>query len=395
MKKSTLMVIPSIDRPSMIHQASQAWRSNLLFKGIKTKYLNALEAAFQSATIPAGQIIIKEGEKGNCLYVIERGAVEIQKAGHHIALKTSGEYFGAMSFIDNEVRSADVIAKRDVTVKILSVDRLRDLPYGEVYLKLLQNHLQHQQALLRASNQAIVGEKKAKVELENQNRKAIDFLVTLLLWLIAYQFFVGIVFELSKSIKNAECMNIINPIMMVIFGLGAFFKAFRSDFTFSFYGVNLHNWQQNLREALLFSGVFLVFLVAFKWLLTLYVPGFIGDPVIDWSPMKDYSTTSLIFLYIGYIILVPVQEFIARGVIQSSLAHLLPLKNRISIAIIVANLFFCVSHIHASVSFAIMLFIPGVFWGLMYQRQKSILGVSVSHIIIGVFTLLCLNLLRI
>jgi hypothetical protein len=40
---------------------------------------------------------------------------------------------------------------------------------------------------------------------------------------------------------------------------------------------------------------------------------------------------------------------------------------------------------NVSVSFAFVSFFPGLLWGALFARQKSIVGVSVSHILCGWF----------
>ena len=106
------------------------------------------------------------------------------------------------------------------------------------------------------------------------------------------------------------------------------------------------------------------------------------------SRMSRYSVSTLIIIYVVYSILAPVQEFIARGVIQSSLQKILVGKNKVTLAIILSNLTFSGFHIHMDMKFAILTLVPGIFWGIMYARQDSLLGPSISHIIIGIFALL-------
>ncbi len=61
-----------------------------------------------------GEIIIREGEVGNCMYVVQEGQVEIVREGDgeefHIAMRHQGDFFGEMAIFDREVRSATVRA---------------------------------------------------------------------------------------------------------------------------------------------------------------------------------------------------------------------------------------------------------------------------------------------
>ncbi len=65
-----------------------------------------------------GEDIVRQGEAGNCMYVIQQGAVQVllNKAGEQIcvAVLTEGDFFGEMALFDREVCSATVRACGDV-----------------------------------------------------------------------------------------------------------------------------------------------------------------------------------------------------------------------------------------------------------------------------------------
>ena len=74
-----------------------------------------------------GEIIFKEGEQGNCLYVIQSGKVRITKSDSSgertIAVLENGELFGEMALFDKLPRSATARALGDA--RILSMDKKR------------------------------------------------------------------------------------------------------------------------------------------------------------------------------------------------------------------------------------------------------------------------------
>ncbi len=229
-------------------------------------------------------------------------------------------------------------------------------------------------------------------ERERSNR-AKDFLITLILWLVAYQFLLGFFIEYQPIFKDKSFLDMLNPIMMVMVGVGAICKIYNCVYPISMYGINLNNWKSNLKESMLWTLCFILGLITFKWFLVQFVPYYEGKPVFDFSIMSRFSTQKLIMVYVGYCILAPVQEFVARGVIQGSLEMFLTGKNKVVLAIVLSNLLFGSFHIHYDMKFAMLTLLVGIFWGIMYTRQKSLLGVSLSHIIIGLFTLLCMGLL--
>ena len=71
------------------------------------------------------EIIIKQGEIGNSMYVIQEGQVEVIKESNgqeiQLAVLKAGEFFGEMAVFEKEVRSATVRALG--SARILTIDQ--------------------------------------------------------------------------------------------------------------------------------------------------------------------------------------------------------------------------------------------------------------------------------
>jgi CRP-like cAMP-binding protein len=74
---------------------------------------------------PDGEVIVREGEAGECMYVVQSGEVEVltRRGEHDIPLRVlgPGAIIGEMSLFDREVRSATVRARGEA--RLLTVDR--------------------------------------------------------------------------------------------------------------------------------------------------------------------------------------------------------------------------------------------------------------------------------
>lgn len=73
-----------------------------------------------------GEIIICEGEEGNCMFVIQEGEVEVVILGEdgqeiRLAVRGQGDFFGEMAIFDRDVRSATVRAHGEA--RVLTVDK--------------------------------------------------------------------------------------------------------------------------------------------------------------------------------------------------------------------------------------------------------------------------------
>jgi CRP/FNR family cyclic AMP-dependent transcriptional regulator len=90
-------------------------------------YISRLIGIIKVKHVPAGEYIIREGDLGSEIYIAYSGEVEVRKktrAGDDytvIILRAEDNvFFGEMALIDDERRSATVMAKSDSTFLIIS-----------------------------------------------------------------------------------------------------------------------------------------------------------------------------------------------------------------------------------------------------------------------------------
>jgi CRP-like cAMP-binding protein len=96
-----------------------------------------------------GEIIFREGDPGNELFVIARGRVEIQSGNRLLETLGEGEIFGEMALIDDEPRSATVVALNEVTLAPVSEKQflflVRHTPYFALrVMRVLAERLRRQ-----------------------------------------------------------------------------------------------------------------------------------------------------------------------------------------------------------------------------------------------------------
>lgn len=100
------MKLRSAEDDAIVDALSKApfW-SNLSKQDLKSIAKVSKERKYAS-----GDTIVKKGEGGVGFYLILDGAVEIKSEGTILAKLGPGQFFGEMSLLDNQPRSADVIA---------------------------------------------------------------------------------------------------------------------------------------------------------------------------------------------------------------------------------------------------------------------------------------------
>ena len=95
-----------------------------LFAGLYEEDLERLYRMAETVSIPAGQLVLQEGDPGDALYVVLDGELEITKrqGGQDILLAVSkaGEFLGEMSLLEQTPRSASVRTLRESRLLVIS-----------------------------------------------------------------------------------------------------------------------------------------------------------------------------------------------------------------------------------------------------------------------------------
>ncbi|MEJ2086000.1 MAG: mechanosensitive ion channel family protein, partial [Acidobacteriota bacterium] len=102
-----------------------------IFKVVDESIVRQLAASSNRRLYDAGEPLVSEGESGDSLFVIEKGSVQVVKAGEgaagepiELAVLDEGAFFGEMSLLTGEPRTATVIAKQHCGVLTVSKDAL-------------------------------------------------------------------------------------------------------------------------------------------------------------------------------------------------------------------------------------------------------------------------------
>jgi CRP/FNR family transcriptional regulator, cyclic AMP receptor protein len=109
-----------------------------LFRGISRREFGTLFQSLIVRSYPTGEMLCREGDIGRALFLLETGEVEVVRKTpegglRRVSVLKSGDYFGEMSLIDEQPRTASVVALEPVRAYLLyktEIDKLtREAPH--------------------------------------------------------------------------------------------------------------------------------------------------------------------------------------------------------------------------------------------------------------------------
>jgi serine phosphatase RsbU (regulator of sigma subunit) len=157
-------------------------KSITIFEGMDDALLNEITPILKPRQCVPDEIIIREGEPGEAMFIIKRGAVKVTRADEEddeifISLLPAGSYFGEFSLIDNLTRSASVttveeseifqLDKKDFDILLSKNHNLANIFYRNC---LKETFARFRNALANITfSQHTLREKSAELEIINRD----------------------------------------------------------------------------------------------------------------------------------------------------------------------------------------------------------------------------------
>jgi CRP-like cAMP-binding protein len=359
----------------------------------------ALEQHISIRSFAAGEHVLEEGEANpGRLYAVLEGEAGLCNRAKSVSTGTMAEYetgsrgkheiIGAISFLDGEPFSSGVLAKTPLTLAVLDFSGA-DLSPASRKLKAavvagLRRDLTSE---LRHSIMSHVDSVQNEAEFARYKSAVSRIVVTTLTLLSFYTLLLGLLpqFTMALTVNFA-----ITPFIIAVFaGVMGPVIAY-SGFPPPFFGLQTANWKAALGFSVLASLGFIAAGAVLKLILIHTTQTFASLSLFGVADvrqdMHQVMMSPLYWVAVGlYLILTPLQEFVARCCLQAPLFAFLngTLFWRHVWSILVSNLVFAAAHSHISFTFAVAAFIPGLFWGWIFARTNSLIAASASHFMIG------------
>jgi CRP/FNR family cyclic AMP-dependent transcriptional regulator len=81
-----------------------------LFSGLDDKALKTLIKETREVSYPEGKVIMREGDPSMVFHLVLDGQVEVRKKKRTLVKIGRGQFFGELGLLDDEPRTADVVA---------------------------------------------------------------------------------------------------------------------------------------------------------------------------------------------------------------------------------------------------------------------------------------------
>ncbi len=90
-----------------------------LFAACTTKDLKLVAKRAEDISVPAGKVLVSEGDTGTEFFVILEGEAKVTRHGQEVAKLAPGAFFGDLALLDRAPRNAAVVAETDVELAVL------------------------------------------------------------------------------------------------------------------------------------------------------------------------------------------------------------------------------------------------------------------------------------
>jgi membrane protease YdiL (CAAX protease family) len=140
------------------------------------------------------------------------------------------------------------------------------------------------------------------------------------------------------------------------------------------FGLTLNGWKKSLNETFLFTAFIAVLMILYR----IFLNQSNGIALNQLFPYQQLDAGVLMYGPVSF-----VQELLARGIIQTAMIIHFVHPRKVLISIFLVACIFGGAHLNYSLTLAIASFLLSFGWGYLFYRTPTIIGVVISHFILG------------
>jgi CRP-like cAMP-binding protein len=369
-----------------------ALRRAQLFAELDEEAFQRLARLASVVRLEAGAPLFVEGDEPDRFYVVLDGQCDVVKRARDgdfvetIASVEPGQSVGELPLIEAGPRSATVRASLPTTLAAFPIEPVRrelfETHRAYPYLPLLRELESHLVSTVKLMNEQAIRllEERART-LEHKNRMSV-FMIYVISVLCAFMFLLA---GLTALTRQAGGTTVITLPVIVIIGIILLRPIRALGLPWEAYGITTDHWRASLRDGLSLSVPLVVAATLAKAVFVALSNEHARLPIVDLFGSGGAAAATP-----GAV--VPIQEFISRGLLQGLLEQFIESKHRTLLAIVISNLVFAAFHLYISIGVALLTLLLGVCLGWLYTRTRNLLGVCVAHAIAGVWALTIVRL---
>jgi CRP-like cAMP-binding protein len=111
-----------------------------LFAALGRRELERLGMLTDEVNLPAGRVLMREGDRGEELFVLMSGAARVERGGRDQATMQADDFFGEIALVDGGPRTATVTLTEDSTLLVVGRRQFQQLleEFPDVRLQVLE-----------------------------------------------------------------------------------------------------------------------------------------------------------------------------------------------------------------------------------------------------------------
>lgn len=384
-------------------------KSQTIFQDLNDSEFNILLKYVSVITLTPGDNEAKKRVNSHNFYIILGGHLEAASRKSHdgplgkFSQYKHGEILNLLALANHENTIEINEVLKPTTLLCIDLEKFRnDRKYNQLQPKLMHNMTNYFSERLQYTEQVLIN--TSDIAMKSIDKQFEDEKLRVLFGMFVVRMFV-ILCIYTISLHGLQIVEgnfgdpaIVSTSMLFIVSFFVYRAMMKTQLPLNEFGISTTDWKKATVEGILCAVVLFILMLIIKFALIKTLPQFSHLPLFEFNTglNKHLEITSwkAFFIMLVYIVFAPVQEFLVRGGLQSSLFSFLTgsLNQKIWISIIVSNLIFVAFHSHISFLFSLTALIPGIVWGLLYSRHKTLIGVSISHILVGVLVVFMLGI---
>lgn len=294
--------------------------------------------------------------------------------------------------LQNLTQSAQQVIKGDYQAAqrlfAVTADAMADPPYRELAETLGMMTVKVEAREFELAHKIEQIEKQAQELARGEALRAESgfLFCSIILMLSAYTAVISAGLAAGWISARVETVITIGLLLALLTIFGAYIRRHNHARPWAHWGFTWQGSGRALQESLLWSVPCAGVLIGLKaWLVHQPWSSFCGQPLFNWQLTW--------FIVLMYCFIAVAQEIIIRGFIQTTIERVLTGRHRGLMAIITSSVLFAVAHLHYSSATMLATMFGGFFFGWLYRRHPTLVGVSLAHFLLGTLAIDILRLI--